>query len=426
MSFSHFPTHCKRFCGLVLWAVAGLLLAPAIVSAQAQPATSKDGLPPGFQPPRPVPDEFREENPLTTEEAYSQWKRKESMKFNEALKQPRIPAGSPYIATINEGCKIRVRRLTITEHRLNLKPIRVEIYRDIHLQATPAAREVALKAIGAEVDNLLKGNLAVRLQGLILLSELESTAAVPAKSLPAVLYADALPIYFKVLQDKDQPEAVKLLAAAYTEKVLKESGLTTATPSKMRTEAAGVLVPLMLKRDGGEWYQEALVAAVHAVNPATIPSAVANQQQQIVTSLQTIISDNKRSYKVRTRAALAFGSLSLPSSGMNSQAITNDMLKLAREISNDYNDGQVSHVKGAFLLQNIYVGLKGWKNAAQNDKNVGAAYTAVLPPVRHALKNLQAQSVVPMDAAALADVNAIIGPNTRKPSDQAGINARMQ
>ncbi len=415
-------TERRLFRRLRQLAVTCVVASTATAWGQAQAPASKDTLPKDFRPPRAVLDVINAEDELTTEDAYSQWKKKELTNFGVAIKSPRLnPAQTKQI---EDGCKLRVQRLSLKVHRNNLKPVRVEIYRTLHLEATPAARDVAFKAIAAEAERLLAGNLTVRLQALILLSELETVAANPAKNAPAVLYADALNIYFKVINDSKQPEAVRLLTASLTEKLLKESGLATNPPAKLRIEAGKVLAPLVAKNDSNEWYQKALVTALQAVNLPTIPDASNVQQPIIANTLHKVIADPMRTYMVRSKAVQAFGNLSLPQSGVDFAAVTKDMLKLTREISTDYNAGKVNATKATFQLQDIYLGLKAWKAASPNDKNVQAAYTAALPPVRHALKNLQNNPPAAMPKDTLDGINAIIGVE-KKTAEQPNVNAKQ-
>lgn len=389
---------------------ASLLATSSIVAAQGQPAAvDKDGLPPNFRPPRAVVDVINLEDELTTEEAYTQWKKKELANFVAALKQPRL--NPQQIKQIEDGCKIRVQRLSLKALRLNLKPVRVEVYRDVHLQATPASRDVALKAITAEAERLLAGNLTVRLQAIILLSELESVPANPAKNAPATLYSEVLNVYFKVLSDKKQPEAVRLSTAASTERVLQSSGLTTNPPHKLRLEAGKVLVPLAEKRDESDFYQKAVIGALQAVNLPTLPDAGNTQQPLIATTLHKLLNDNARSLPVRTRAAQALGQVQLPQAGIDVATMTKDYLKVGRAVVNDYNANAQGRIRNAFLLQDLYTGLKSWKNAAPNDKNVASAYSAIVKPTAAAINALNANSTQPgpIPATVLEDINGIVG-----------------
>ncbi len=400
----------------------GLLASASIAGAQGQPAANKDELPATFRPPRAVADVINAEDELTTEEAYAQWKKKELPNFAMAIQQAKpTPA---QVKLIEEGCKIRVQRLSLKQHRANLKPVRVDIYRDLHLQGTPAVREVALKTIAAEADRLLAGNLTVRLQALILLSELESAPANLPKKLPPVLYGDALTIYFKVLNDKNQPEAVRLLAATLTEKVVRDAGLTTNPPHKLRVEAGKVLVALALKNGESDWYQKAVVGALQAVNLPTLPDAANTQQPLIATTLQKIVADGNRSLPVRVRAANALGKVTLPQSGIDIGAMTKDCLKLSRTIVQDYNSNAGNRTRDAFLLQEVYLGLKAWRDASPNDKNVTNAYSAITKPTGVALNSLNNAQPGQLPASVLDDINGIVGAEKPTSAEKQGVVAK--
>gem|GEM_PF-3186278 len=423
MSFIHVATRRRSLRCLCLSIAVGLLANASMASAQGSaPATTKDGLPANFRPPRAVADVINTEEELTTEDSYTQWKRKELAKFVEALKQPKpTPA---HIKLIEDACRMRVDRLSLKQHRNNLKPVRVEIYRDVHLQATTATREIALKVMTSEAERLLAGNLSVRLQALILLAELETVPANPAKNAPAVLYPEAINVCLKVLNDKSQPEAVRLLAASQTEKLVRESGLSTNPPAKLRVEAGRALVPLVLQSGGSDWYQKALIGAVQAVNLPTLPDAANTQQPLIATSLHKVLSDSKRSLPVRVRAANALGLVTLPASGVDVGTMTKDCLKLGREVVADYNSAALNRTKDAFLLQDIYLGLKAWRNAAPNDKNVGAAYTAILKPTSAALLALNTPQPGPLPNTVLDDINGLVGADKSPTSaDKQGVLA---
>lgn len=352
------------------------------------------------------------EDELITDDDYKIWKKDKSAKYLDALKARMLDAAA--IGYLNEGAKIRVGRMTLKSSRNNMKKIRSEVYGEIHTFAAPGSknRDVALKAVVKEAKKALDGNFQVRLQILLMLSELELTPANTNRNpaVPAASFPDTLAVFLEVIANVNQPEGVRVMAANCAEKVLadkillKEGPLSTNNPAKERTEAARSLITAIKAQTAtSASYQKALISAVGHISMPSIADAGGTQKPEVQTLLADIIKDPKRPTSVRAWTIKVLGTYPLGSggSGLDTLGVSKASLKLAHEIGTEISAKKMTGSVGYFQVQDMFLGLNSLKNTLPADKSIGAAYTGVRDALKPMIVSLQGNLQPSMDATTL-------------------------
>ncbi len=352
------------------------------------------------------------EDELINDDDYKNWKRDKSAKYLEALKAKTVDVNVTNI--LNEGAKIRVGRMTLKSSRNNMKKIRSEVYGEIHTFAAPGSknRDVALKAVVKEAKKALDGNFQVRLQVLLMLSELELAPANPNKKPPldATAFPETLSVFLEVIANLNQPEGVRVMAANCAEKVLadkillKEGPLSTNNPAKERTEAARSLITAIKAQTAtSASYQKALISAVGHISMPSIADAGGTQKPEVQTLLADIIKDSKRPTSVRAWTIKVLGTYPLGSggSGLDTLGVSKASLKLAHEIGTEISAKKMTGSVGYFQVQDMFLGLNSLKNTLPADKSIGAAYTGVRDALKPMIVSLQGNLQPSMDATTL-------------------------
>ena len=145
------------------------------------------------------------------------------------------------------------------------------------------------------------------------------------ESLGEINFSPAFDALVKILQSKDiteddaagQPEAIKIAAVNSLIRILR-----FANPSaKERTAIANALVVELEKAEAFWWRQLRLIEALRYCDNNGIDVGN-NDRPYIVESLLAVVRDQRRPWKVRTRACYALGRVAIPKSAKPDEVVT--------------------------------------------------------------------------------------------------------
>lgn len=370
--------------------------------AQAQ----GNGLPDGFRPPPPAPKEYEIENPLITADEVTKWKR-ERPAFQNAL-GGKLAGNAPKL--IDDGFRVNVFELSVVEKRDELTGLRKSIIRYIDQfipEKNVEMKKYACKTVVKHATALLNGNFHVRLQAVLLIGELSISPEVPGiKPKPAVAYIEGLPTLLDVIHTpKDginQPESVRILAAMGARRLLELGRHTLRTNSKLPEEAARRMLA-QLAENGTDWYHQRLVEALVQTGLTTVANAQNQQEPVIVEALARILTNPRRSFRLRARSAYLLGRTPMPG-GIQAAPIAYSIVKLTKQVADNLNANRIRSEQAIFYLNDIYLAFKartkgesttdGRKlaglNSTLNQQQIQAAYKDILPVVQSIFRQFQA------------------------------------
>lgn len=359
----------------------------------AQPA-EKNGLPPTFRPPPPTPKEFSIENQLIQADEVDEWRKKERVLFQEALSRGKLVG--PDLQLADKGFRAQVHELSIPEKRADLTDLRKAITRNID-QFVPEkaedAKKIACKLVVKHASDLLDGNFHVRCQAVQLIGELNLSPEVPGlRPKPAVTYIDGLSVLLEVIHPKkggiQQPEPVRILAALGAKRLLSLGHHTLKPNSKLPVEAARAILA-ELEGQGSDWYHLRLVEALIETRLSTVPNAQNRQEPVIVEALARIMTNPRRSLRIRARSVYLLGRTPMPGA-IQSAPIAYSTVKLTQQIATLVNQKRLNGLQALFMLQDIYLGFKPEPGESTTDGRKLAGLISTLPqqPIQSAYKDI--------------------------------------
>jgi len=385
----------KQICHacLVLMAAVTLVTLPA-GSCFAQAADAGlPNLPKGFRPPPPIPKEFTIEKPLITDDDVTAWKRKRAA-FQEAL-SGKLAGDAPKV--IDEGFRVVVQELSIVDRRDDLADLRKAVVRYVDQFVSDKnedTKKFACKTIVKYATTLLDGNFHVRLQAVLLIGSLSVSPEVPGlRPKPAIAYIDGLPVLLDVIRAPEdgisQPEPVRILAAMGAMRLLQEGRQTLKPNSKLPVDAAKRMLA-ELTGNGTDWYHQRLIEAVIQTALATVPNDQNQQEPVIVEALARILSNPRRSNRLRARAARLLGRTAMPN-GLQAAPIAFSIVKLTQKIATEVNQKRLPAAEALFLVHDIYLAFKpAYPGETTVDLRKGAGLLSTLnqQPTQAAYKDI--------------------------------------
>jgi hypothetical protein len=410
-------------------------------------------LPPGYRVPQEPPEPY-----TTTDEwrVHPFGKRRESSAladYNQILASG-LFTGEDQRKFVADVVRWKLARLTQKEFREQAYTKRVEILRDISRYPSPQnksnrdVRRFILKTIAEEAPRLFKYHAVARINGAILLAELSDPAYNEVDGdnrKPAEPCVRALEPLLALVDDKKEIVGARVWGV---------NGLVrlAALPELKqvpRTEIIEKLVTLLYdSADEHEWYQFRLVEGLGKLN---VVLNGAKTRPFVATALARVLANTKRTWLVRSEAALSLGRLSYPIE-IDAGLVAYETALLAQQIaeSDDYrNDPKLALWKlcslklyGAFkpidLDQQRALLMQTEKGPlASYRRTVQEAFDVVLPVIRKvvaeqeemdtALANLRKwlDANVPKNFKIHPDDDSIIadGPIVNKPNNAAGHGA---
>lgn len=332
-----------------------------------------------------------------------------------------------------KGARYRVYRMTMKKHRAEIHKIREDVLRDVYLAArlqsndskAQAFREFYLKEVTERCKELLDGNFYVRLNAVIILSELNLAEPIPQKNQPAVPYIPAAEPLLAVVKDDQQPPAVRIAAVGRSEpptglqKIL--WALHGPREIDLKHRIVHGLIDGLKNKDAHYWYQMRLVEALGATDLILDRTT---REPFLFKAVSSVLVDQQRHWLVRSEAARVLGRL--PANGeINFGLLAFEVVQLARQMSVAYN--QTPNVifwrECYFDLYLAFRPLNDQENARQagfllkagtgpHQKTINDAYRQVLPFVKHVLNEPRGTKIAD---AMIAPVDAWLKEN--KPED---------
>ncbi len=280
--------------------------APAETPAPAAKAPGEFGVEGFDSTSEDVVDPTLIEDEKMTEEEEKALKVELSLKRCDSI----LRAGESYAKhreLIQKSIEYGVYRLTMVSHRNELSKISGSFLRDIRnaafLQNKPSLAESFRKAyltdVMAKLVELLDGNFNVRMQAVVLLTELNLIEANAAKQRDAVAFVPVKDPLMAVLKDKKQKTALKVVAVNGLRRILE-----TADPKTTdKVDISVVLASEIQDAKTHPWYQMRLAETL-----GTIDIVRDNRNQPlIVKTLIEVLMDSGRPWVVRATAAHALG-----------------------------------------------------------------------------------------------------------------------
>ncbi len=292
-------------------------------------------LPPDFTPPRKNPAAANDGKELTTFDKLEKFRRAKrgeggNSDFTNALKNG--IATDP--ALIDRGVQMRVYKMTLHNNRRNLASIRGAIERETrnaakfetNVQRTVQFREFYLTTMLKYLRELLSNHIAVRLNAVMIMSEMDITIDDKNKGLFRQAFTGTRQTFHEILQDVDQPVAVKIYAAMGLKRVLEVPD--AALPKQDRYESAKVLAEQLKDASAHPWYQIRLLEALGSVGLLHFGS----DQAFALKTLGAVMMDDARPPSVRAEAARRIGHVPLDNTVLADQ-LAYAYVQLAREMA---------------------------------------------------------------------------------------------
>ena len=329
----------------------------------AGPATQPAGpkLPPGFEAPPPRPAVLDIEKEILPETADADFKKIQT-KYNTAMRSGDMNQQK----LVTQGLEYRILRMADKANRDSLHTRRGEIIRDIRQcgrlqpnqnQAAKFKKFVLDEAVRISTQ-LLDNNFYVRLNAVILLSELNVADGNAVKRTPAVPFTPAFDPLLTVVTDPEQPEAVKIAAVRGVSRIARDGELDNAS----RVRVGKGLTDELKKRDANGWYQARLAEALGNVDIVRI--AVDGVARPLIAeTLMDVVIDPKRHWIVRSQAASSLGRIPLDGQ-INIDVIAYKVAELCWQLSNGFhNSPREFYWTNCFV--NVYLAFKPMNQADQ-------------------------------------------------------------
>lgn len=229
---------------------------------------------------------------------------------------------------IRNTVKVQVLQMTMASNQLLLPDIREKLKRENDLRAKQPARDVLMPTVVENCKLLLSYPLPIKLNALMLITELNETPADTVKGIPAVPYQGMVEPLLAVLADAEQHEALKVVAVNGLLRVCRDS-----TPKvDVRMRIAEALVKTLENPQASDWLKMLSIQAV-----ARTDVLLDTQRRPfIIQKLTEILVDPKQGWRVRADAAYALGRVSMNES-VNVPLITHEIAKFAHEMAVRYN-----------------------------------------------------------------------------------------
>ncbi len=397
--------------------------APAASSANSDPQNPP--LPADFEPPRKPPEVMSVIKELmTNDDEKNIEKELIREKFSNILRAGEL--NSKTRPVLQKGARYNVHRLTLKKYYLPnpeeeaapkmIHELRDKLVADTNQagrlmnaedgRAARAFREFYMKEITDRASELLDGNFHVRLNAIILLSELTVQEGDPKKNQLDEAYVGAYEPLVRVLDDKDQPEAVKVQAVKGLARIC-----AFGKPNSDVKYRIGQTLTNELKRKGTHfWYQMRLAEAIGTVDIALDR----DRKPYLAQTLMESLVDPERHCVVRSEAARSLGRIPLEGD-VNVPLIAFEVAQLALQMAEKYNaDPNGIYWRDCFLK--AYLAFKP-RDAAGRDRLDGLITKAEKGSIgKHkAIVEGAYKVVVPLAAFVLNGTNAgkaIPGPAT--------------
>ncbi|NOX55155.1 MAG: hypothetical protein GXP27_12110, partial [Planctomycetes bacterium] len=255
-------------------------------------------------------------------------------------------------------------------------------------------------------------NFLVRLNALLLLTELNSKDGNLMKGIPPVPYVPAGRVFLGVLNDPAQHEALRIPAVKGLARICLYGGLPRN--DKLRAQVVDTFVRELSRKDIHWWYRKVLIEGLGA--SGVLYGSDRGTAPIVAQTLAEHLADPKRAWEVRAAAARALARAPLDNK-INIDPIIYAIVNLGHQMAQQYNK-KPSPFPWLNCYLDLYFAFKpispdektsdgrktaGFMASAGSNKKVQEAYNQLVPIIRYVLR-VQGQRRIPKDrVAALAN-----------------------
>ncbi len=248
----------------------------------------------------------------------------------------------------------------------------------------------------------------VRINAILLLTELDSKEGDPMKGVPPVPYVPASQVLLRVMNDPGQRMVYRIPAAKGLARICLYSGIPRS--DKLRATVVDVFVRELRKPDSHWWYRKVLVEGL--ASTGVLFGTDRGGVPVVAQTLAEKITDPKEVWQVRSAAARAIARAALDSK-IETKPIIYAIVDLARQMALQYNKRPAAYPwMNCFL--DIYLAFKpvspqektsdgrrtaGFLADGSASRMAEEAYNAVLPVIRFVLHD-QGRNRIPGDRLA--------------------------
>jgi hypothetical protein len=310
----------------------------------ATPSTEKPGdqAPPGvdFVGPMLKQQEMARQirdlkKPLLDKDAETNFNRNVSRDYRTLMSNGGNLTNAKELETLKKGLEFKILRITLPDQ----KPANVlnELRRDLNgagslitnTQNKQRFREAVCREAMVFLKQLLENNLEARSFAIAVLPDLEVVSA-SFQQKRIEVYGDVPTVLISILSDPQQPDAVKVRAAAEMGRLMKKTDVVPLT----QLAFAKSLIEQLGRAEAERAYQQQLIEVLCLVNQpreqvgAPVPS--------VIQALVNVMSDRSRVIPVRCLAARGLGKV-VYDDKINFEPIAWKVTQLARESAEYFN-----------------------------------------------------------------------------------------
>ncbi|WP_339730664.1 hypothetical protein [uncultured Gimesia sp.] len=370
---------------------------------------------------------------LMTPEEAEQFRKTKLRNFEELLRGGKINAAADK-KLIAAGARYNLYLMTLKqdprkpENKTDLKKLRANVLRDIQFSGRVSgnyqARELYLEELTKQAEDLFDNHRLVRFSAVVLLSSLDLRDEDRRKKIERVAYVPAYAPLLKIIASPKQPIELKITAANGLARI----GEIGDPTNSRRVSIVEALIPeLDLSLNEHSWYQRSLVDTLGSMG---ITDNLA-RRPVVVDALLKVMSDPKRTWRVRSAAAYNLGKLPLKANS-DIKLITYSIVDLTRKMVTAYNGNNNARFwKRCFW--NVYLAFKplaagmdnGLTQKPVNQSVVNDAYKQIIKSVATILQPGPPPKIAPDVTKAMDDwlkknlpKNFRVAPVQAKPENQ--------
>ncbi|MEZ5952389.1 MAG: hypothetical protein R3C12_25005 [Planctomycetaceae bacterium] len=333
---------------------------------------------------------------------------------------------------IREFMRLQVLQMSMKSNERLLPDIREKLKREIDLRAKPPARDVMLQEIVKNCKLLLKYPLPIRLNAVMLITELNETSGDLAKGIPPAPYQGMTEALLDVIGDPNQHEALKVAAVNGLLRICRDSNPRV----DIRLKMAEMLVKELESTTTSEWYRMVAIQTLARTD-------VLNDAQRrpfVVQKLAEILVDTKQGWRVRADAAYALARVPMDTT-INVPLLLHEIARFAHDMSLQYNntkDAALAVLHGATVPCLSPRRCPRYRAAGSNNPQplnkfrteVQGLYDVVLPVINDVIEFVPQQAISAANSTKLkswidgnppANLSVSLDPNVKvKPLRNAG------
>jgi len=310
------------------------------------------------------------------------------------------------IKLLHEFMRVRVLQMSIASKERELSGIREKLKGEIKLRAKPPARAVMLEAIVENARLLLDHPRPVKLNAVMLITELNEDPGQITKSIPPKPYLGMVDTLLEVINDPDQHESLKVVATNGLHRLCRDN----SPKVDMRLRIAETLIKQLNDSNNSEWFR---MVAIQALSRTDVLND-ATRKPFVVQKLAEILVDPKQGWRARAEAAAALGRVQMDAS-INVELLLHEIARFAYEMGQQYNRA-VSQPQWRYCAIRLYLAFKpedpadtslldrvGRAPLSRFRGDVQDVYGLVLPVVNGIMGSLPPQRIPEDDLKALKE-----------------------